>query len=346
MTYRTDLTERLLWIPLRLLARPHSRQELAREFRVNPKTISHDIDALTRIYPVDERREGREVVYSFGGGYKFVAPNFTPEELVTLLLAQEAVTDVGLAAAGAPFAAHAESLMRKVRGALPILVRKRMDALAAVYGSASVPAKNFAPHAAAVERLTTAALECRRVRMDYHSLNTDLTGERLVEPYAIYFDPDGATLKLVAYDHTHAEPRLFSVDHIRAVRLTDERFERPPDFNLRQYLTDNCFNGIYGPPITVRLRAHGVTARIFAERTFHASQRVVASTSRAPGRPETITIELRVAGGRGLVRFILSWVPDVEVLSPPALRQEVADALRQALQQHADPPGIKFSPRA
>lgn len=33
---------------------------------------------------------------------------------------------------------------------------------------------------------------------------TDLTGERLVEPYAIYFDPDGATLKLVAYDHTDA----------------------------------------------------------------------------------------------------------------------------------------------
>lgn len=338
MTYRIDLTERLLLIPFKLLARPHSRQELARDFGVDPKTISHDVDALTRHYPIEEHR-GREVVYSFGDGYKFVGPSFTPEELATLLLAQESITDVGLAAAGAPFAAHAASLVRKVRDALPISVRERMDALAAVYGTASVPAKNFAPHAATVERLTTAALERRRVRMGYHSLNTDLTGERLVEPYAIYFDPDGATLKLVGYDHTHREPRLFSIDHIRAVRLTGERFERPPDFDLRRYLTDNCFNGIYGPSITVRLRARGVTARVFAERTFHPSQRVVASTSRAPGRPETITIELRVAGGRGLVRFILSWVPDVEVLSPLSLRQEVVTALRHALQQHADPPG-------
>jgi hypothetical protein len=132
--------------------------------------------------------------------------------------------------------------------------------------------------------------------MSYHSLNTDQTGERLVEPYAIYFDPDGATLKLVAYDHTRREPRLFSVDHIHAVRLTDERFKRPPDFDLRRYLTDNCFNGIYGPPVTVVLRARGVTARVFAERIFHPSQRVVASTARVPGRPETTTIELRVAG--------------------------------------------------
>ena len=312
---------------------------MAREFGVDPKTISHDVDALTRHYPIEEHRDGREVVYGFGGGYKFVGPSFTPEELATLLLAQESITDVGLAAAGAPFAAHAESLMRKVRDALPISVRERMDALATIYGTASVPAKNFAPHAATVERLTTAALERRRVRMGYHSLNTDLTGERLVEPYAIYFDPDGATLKLVAYDHTHREPRLFSVDHIRAVRLTDERFERPPDFDLRRYLNDNCFNGIYGSPVTVVLRAHGITARVFAERTFHPSQRVVASTAHAPGCPETTTIELHVAGGRGLVRFILSWVPEVEILSPSSLRQEVLAALRQAHQQHADPTG-------
>lgn len=339
MTYRTDLTERLLRIPIKLAGRPHSRQELASEFGVDPKTITHDLNALTLFHPIEEWKEGREVFYGFRG-YKFNSPSLTPEELATLLLAQESLTDVGLAAVDAPFATYAESLMRKVRNALPISVRERMDALAAVYGSASVPAKNFAPHAATVERLTTAALERRRVRMGYHSLSTDQAGERIVEPYAIYFDPDGATLKLVAYDHTHAEPRLFSVDHICAVRLTDEHFERPPDFNLRRYLTDNCFNGIYGPPVTVVLRARGVTARVFAERTFHPSQRMLGRTPNAGAEcPETITIELRIAGGRGLVRFILSWVPDVEVLSPPYLREEVAAALRIGLKEHADLPG-------
>src|ERR1043166_2306244 len=71
MTYRIDLTERLLWILIKLTGRARSRQELAREFGVDPKTISHDIDALTRFHPIEERRAGREVIYSFGGDYKY-----------------------------------------------------------------------------------------------------------------------------------------------------------------------------------------------------------------------------------------------------------------------------------
>lgn len=45
---------------------------------------------------------------------------------------------------------------------------------------------------------------------------------------------------------------------------------------------------------------------------------------------ETTTIEMRVAGGRGLLRFILGWGAGVEVLSPPELRQEVETAHRRA----------------
>jgi predicted DNA-binding transcriptional regulator YafY len=81
----------------------------------------------------------------------------------------------------------------------------------------------------------------------------------------------------------------------------------------------------------VRLRAHGVTASIFAERTFHRSQREIERDQKDAERPESITIEMEVARGRGLVRFILSWAPGVEVLSPPELRNKVAETLRQAL---------------
>jgi predicted DNA-binding transcriptional regulator YafY len=44
---------------------------------------------------------------------------------------------------------------------------------------------------------------------------------------------------------------------------------------------------------------------------------------------------MRVASGRGLVRFILSWVPDIEVLSPAELRCEVVAALQTASTMHA-----------
>jgi predicted DNA-binding transcriptional regulator YafY len=330
MSHRGELTERLTRLPLLIAERPHSQRELAEIFGVNPKTIRRDIDALSLTHPIVDMREGREVFYSFSGGRKFEPPQFTPGELATLLLAQESIDATGLTALGSPFARYGRSLLAKVRTSLPPSLRDKLDALAAVFGSASVPAKDFSTHATTVERLTQAAVDGRRVRIRYYTLATDRITERTVEPYSLYFDPDGATLKLIAYDFHRAKIRPFAIDHIRSLRETDEKFERPPDFDLHSYLSANCFNGIHGDPLTVTLRARGVTARVFSERRFHESQRTVERTPRTARQPETVTIELRVASGRGLSRFVLGWGPDVEVLSPPKLRQEIALAHRVA----------------
>lgn len=335
MSHRGELTERMLHLPLLLAERPRSQQELAGIFKVKTKTIRRDIDTLSRYYPIVDERDGREVLYSFSDNYRYQPPPLMPIELATLVLAQESIAATGLTALGSPFARYGRSLLAKVRSSLHPLVRDKLDALAAVFGSASVAAKDFEPHAALIDRLTQAAVESRRVRLRYYTLATDTTAERTVEPYAVYFDPDGATLKLIGYDHQRSKVIPFAIDHIRALRETDEKFERPADFDLQQYLSANCFNGIHGEPVTVRLRAMGVTARVFAERIFHASQRLVERTPRTNRQAETTTIEMRVAGGRGLLRFILSWGPDVEVLAPPELRLEVAAAYRHALAHYA-----------
>ena len=256
------------------------------------------------------------------------------------MLAQESIAANPLTTAGSPFARYSQSLLAKVRASLPAILREKLDVLATILGSATVPAKDFTPYSGTIDCLTKAAVEQRRVILNYYTLARAATTERKVEPYCIYFDPDGATLKVVGFDHHRGRIVPFAIDHIRSIKETDETFERPVDFNLRDYLTANCFNGIHGDPVTVRLRAYGVTERIFAERTFHPSQRTLecadssalskAATSRRPPE-ETTTIEMRVASGRGLVRFILGWAPDVEVLSPPELRDEVANAHLRAL---------------
>jgi predicted DNA-binding transcriptional regulator YafY len=335
MSHRGELTERMLHLPLLLGERPHSQKELADLFHVNGKTIKRAIDAISRIYPIAEERDGHEVVYSFSDGYKFRSPPFTHAELATLVLAQESIAATGLTALGSPFARYVRTLLAKVRSSLHPSVRDKMDALASVFGTASVAAKDFAPHAALIDRLTQSALERRRVRLRYYTLATDTVRERTVEPYAVYFDPDGATLKFIGFDHHRNRVLPFAIDHIRSLRETDEKFERPADFDLQGYLSANCFNGIHGEPLNIRLRASGVAARIFAERRFHESQSLVESAPRTAGQTETTTIEMRVASGRGLVRFILSWGGDVEVLSPPALRREVAQAYTRALTLYA-----------
>lgn len=336
MSHRGDLTARLVELQLLLAEGAYSQRELIAHFGVDRKTIKRAIDALSVHYQISEEPDGREVRYRFSDGYIYRPPTFTPSELAVLLLAQESIAATGVTTLGSPLATHARTLLLKVHNALPEFLRDKLDALASVYGTATVPAKDFSAHAETIDQLTDAAIEQRRVRLRYHSLSRDAISEHLVEPLAVYFDPDGATIKLIALVQPRQTITPFSIDRVISVTLTEETFTRPADFNLQQFLIDNCFNGIHGEPLTVRLRAHSITARIFAERVFHPSQRTIERNPKIDDQEETTTIELRVAGGRGLVRFILSWAPDVEVLAPEELRREVAEAYRQSLARSPD----------
>jgi predicted DNA-binding transcriptional regulator YafY len=335
-SHRGNLTERMILIPLRLAERPHSRQELAHQFGVDAKTISRDIDVLSQYHPITEEKEGREIHYLFREGYQYTSPNFTPGELAILLLAQQSIATTGLTSFGTPFAGYEKTLLQKVRSALPQSLRDKLDALATIFGTAQFPAKDYAPHAETIDRLTDAAVSRQRVRLRYHTLHNDRVGERNFDPYAVYFDPDGATLKVIGLDHKSQEIRPLSIDRILAIKETTDKFTRPAEFDLAQFLSDNCFNGIHGEPLTVRLRTYGVTARIFAERIFHPSQHTIERTSATAREEESTTIEMHVARGRGLVRFILSYLPDIEVLAPPALRQEVKATLQRGGRRFED----------
>jgi predicted DNA-binding transcriptional regulator YafY len=332
MSYRTALTERLIQILFKLIRRAHSRPELAREFGVNAKTISRDIDALSFEYPIVSKRKGREVFYQFADGFKFEFPQISIEELATLLLAQKSISGIGITAKGSPYAEYADSLLEKIRKSLPNSVRERMDALSNVYGSSAIPAKNFARHTETIDRLSSCAVRRKKVSVHYHSLGSNEEKTRVLEPYAVYFDPDGATLKLVAYEPSYKELRVFSIERIADVKELSESFKRAREFNLKSYLDDNCFNGIHGQPVTIKLKAKGITARIFAERKFHPTQVTIEKKQRRGSSPETITIEMCVASGRGLARFIMSWLPDIEVISPKEIREEVREILAKGLE--------------
>jgi len=331
MSHRGDLTERLIRIPLLLATRPHSQRELAIEFDVDGVTIRRNLTDLMRFHNIVDEKHGREIFYTFGGDFKFTSPSFTPQELATLLLAQQSIAATGSKDFGTPLAGQGRILLDKVRAALPPSLREYLDALANIFGSAAVPAKDYTPHAETIDRLIRAAVTRRQVRMRYQSLNSNKSSEREFDPYAVYFDPDGATLKTIGFDHRWREIRTFSIDHIERLAETGAEFTRPPDFNLQKFLSANCFNGIHGEPLTVRLKAYGVTARVFAERRFHPSQKTIASTPPGAKSEETITIEMTAARGRGLERFILSWIPQIEVLEPVELREKIVAELRQGL---------------
>jgi len=325
---RNNLSNRLNELEHYLTIRQRTQKEIAEHFAVDRKTVCRAIDKLTQIANVSEEKAGRNTIY-FIAEDDFNSPQFTPTELAALVLSQEAILAGGTLTYDSPFAAAGKSLIEKVQAKMPPRIKKNLNELSKIIGTAVIPNKDYSKFGGIIEELTFAAIERRIVSMHYESLSSVRNEIRLFAPYNIYLDPDGATLKTIGYDYKNNRLSPFSLDRIRSVKITKEIFTRPPKFDLRTFLEDNCFNGIHGEPLTVRLKAYGVTAGIFAERQFHPSQKVISVRKSKEKRIEEIEIEMHVAAGRGLERFILGWLPDIQVIAPEDLRFKIKQIITQ-----------------
>lgn len=325
---KQSLSNRLSELEYYLLVQSRTQKEVAEHFGVDRKTVRRAIDKLTETASVYDEKDGRNTIYSILKS-NLNAEDFTPMELAALVLSRETIAAGGSLSYGSPYSEAGKSLIEKVRRQLPARIRKNLDEFSIVLGTSAVPNKDYSKFGSVIEELTTAAVERRTVLMIYAGLSSRKREERLFDPYNIYLDPDGATLKIIGYDRKNSRVSPFSLDRIRKINITKEKFVRPPGFNLSRFLEENCFNGIHNPPVTVRLRAYGTTARIFNERKFHPSQKTLAVKKSKERGLEEIEIEMTVASGRGLERFVLSWLPDIKIIAPVSLRSEIGRIIRE-----------------
>ena len=112
---------------------------------------------------------------------------------------------------------------------------------------------------------------------------------------------------------------------IKSRATTGQTFTRPAEFCPETYARQAF--GIVGgeEPIKVRLLFEPKLAVYITERQWYPSQKFRA---RPEGRVE---MRLETTGRKELVRWILSWMPDVKVLDPKSLRDPIAEKLRDGL---------------
>jgi predicted DNA-binding transcriptional regulator YafY len=115
------------------------------------------------------------------------------------------------------------------------------------------------------------------------------------------------------------------------VEGTRERFMRPADFSPEAYARQAF--GIVGgeEPIKVRLLFEPNLAVYITERLWHPSQEL---RTRRDGRVE---MRLETTGRKELIRWVLSWMPDVRVLAPKSLRERIEGKLRDGLARQRGP---------
>lgn len=179
-----------------------------------------------------------------------------------------------------------------------------------------------------VRLLTRAWADRRVVEFDYEAAayegRTQRRRRAVVRPYLI--EPSLVThaLYLIGWDETRGALRTFKIERMRDVRLAVRTFEPPEPGTIEASLRRAWDIIADQPATTVVLRfAPAVSARV-SEATWHPSQEVEETPD------GSLIWSATVAGTTEIRLWILSWGPDVEVLEPAALREDVARSLREA----------------
>jgi predicted DNA-binding transcriptional regulator YafY len=152
---------------------------------------------------------------------------------------------------------------------------------------------------------------------------------------ALEYNRHGITVADLAEEegcHVHDEIRMFVLDRIRLLHVTDERFIPPDDFDLDTYLKDS-FGVIRTDPERVVIRFDPSLERFLKENIWHPSQEFSWDND---GR---VLLTMEVGGLTEVMSWVLGFGRQAEVLEPAHLRKAVAEEARAVVGRYAE--GVK-----
>ncbi len=255
-------------------------------------------------------------------------PPFQPDDFVDIYVEDErvyveldqrlsapprltAAEGVALAAAAAllkPAAGDAlTGALAKLEAVLPPHARERYRAM-----SKAVDVALEAPDG--LTALTQAVAERREVELDYFTASRGQTDRRRVQPHELF--SHRGQWYLSAHCLTRGDARLFRLDRIASLSLTDARFEA-------RGVGARAMPGVVDPAGEVRVRFSPAIAPWIVERFGDAARSLPDGA-----------VEVAVPGDseRWLTQWVLSFGGDAVVLAPAWAKAAVARAARASLQ--------------
>ncbi|MFH1092108.1 MAG: transcriptional regulator [Pseudomonadota bacterium] len=297
--------------------------ELAEMEGISPRTAYRDLEALQAAgFPLYNERVEKSNRWAFVDTYKFRVPQlFTLTELMSLHL----YSDLVRMFKGTAFYDSLASLFKKVRATLPPQTLAYLDRTQAVFSVGLKPYKDYGQFREILNQVNLAATKGYRLEIAYQPLRSDKETLRQVDPYKIWFFE--GTIYLIGRCHLRGEVRMFVVDRIKMLRVTEEKFESPQDFNFEEFMK-NSFKVMQDELYTVRIRISPEWSRWAGEKIWHESQ------ARRKLPDGSLELTFKVAGLDEIRMWVLSLGPQAYVLAPERLRQMVEAGLKDALAQY------------
>lgn len=159
----------------------------------------------------------------------------------------------------------------------------------------------------------------------YQSLDDPSPRPRNLQPHALVIRE--GKWYLIAKDNPSDDPRLYRLERIKEFHLTQTKFDRDTNFSVNEYFKDS-WSIFRGKRQTITLKLHGKAIRIVQERHW------ITPKNWNPINDNEVICTLTVSGLEEIRAWILSMSPDVEVIEPIELREEIIVTLTETLNKY------------
>ncbi|RMH51560.1 MAG: transcriptional regulator [Zetaproteobacteria bacterium] len=299
---------------------PVSMGTLCDEMECSPATVKRLIRTMRDLFgaPIYNVR-GRGWRYDPTQRFELPGMWFNADELAALLTIQKLLRELRPGLLDEP--------LRPIRRRIDTLLQRAAPGAEREIGR--IRLLTMMPRARNLPRFPAVAgavLSRTRLRITYHARSDDATLQREVSPQRLVYYRDNWYLD--AFCHLRGALRSFAIERITRV----EKLKQPP-VEIDDERLDHHFASAYGifagtAEATAHLRFTALRARWVADEIWHPAQE---QRWLEDGRLELL---LPYHDPTELILDICRLGPDVEVVSPEALRRAVAERLRAAAAQY------------
>lgn len=300
--------------------------------RCTPKTLSDEFKTTERnIYRDinDLNASGFSIVYDKAAGtYRFTDADFTlrdldldNDELTALLVGRQVAERLGK-----PFESTFQSILGKVKKDSGPRTQGRFKTLAdeGRFWIDIDEADGFDSIEKQYKAINRAMDEKVAVKLVYHAMKSDEESTRAVSPFGLVFDY--GLWYMIGHCHLRNDIRVFALDCIKDIHLTDRHYIIPVGFNIADHFKPGWQMLRYGEPAEVVIKFEKHYARWIKRRKWHPTQKIEE-------QPDgSLIFRVTVQGTRELKWWIYHWIPYCKVLSPPELRDEMIGEMREMLE--------------
>ena len=283
------------------------------DYPKNSRTIRRDLEALEASgYPLVVDRVNGQTRWKLMEGFRNIpALGFSATELMALVFSRNLLKPLE----GTEIQVALNSALNKVAAALPPQSHDYVRSMGQMFSVGLGPHKKYREHRQTIDLISQAIDKRRTAQMRYFSASRNATGRREVDPYFLRFT--GGGLYLIGHCHLRNEVRMFAVERIRSITLTDHPYQMPLDFKVDEYVEDALGIMRSGRRIEAELLFSRKAASWVKDKTWHPSQQLKLLKD---GRLRMI---LKVADNEELVGWILSFGGETKVVRPETLVQKV-----------------------